>query len=356
MSDDKKTAVYIRRIAITNYKGIDHLDLAFPEPLMAHDPDVMVLGSANGVGKTSVLECCALLLLAVDLGAYQLELSWEDFNSLDIPDLIIRAGSDVTTIAGDIEVYGAREHVEFHMERDGTLRFRCPTRTGERKSRNQVVAILHSIWGVTPEPVAVSTFAAFNSYRKVQQGFLDLGMMVEKPGFRKRNPSIQSEQQANSFKVLMLRTMMGKADLFELDREAERDSDIATVKLNELFQRFAGGTVSRLRPSPDNAVDFRIEPDDGGTPYTFDGLSSGQKEIISTLFLVWFYTINHPRTVLIDEPELHLNAQWHRTFVNSLLSLAPQNQYILATHSEFVMGSVDKERRVLLSVEPSVVG
>jgi len=118
--------------------------------------------------------------------------------------------------------------------------------------------------------------------------------------------------------------------------------------LNELFRRFAGGTVSRLRPSPDNAVDFRIEPEDGSAPYTFDGLSSGQKEIISTLFLVWFYTVDHPRTVLIDEPELHINAQWHRTFVKSLLSLAPQNQYILATHSEYIMDSVDQDRRTLL--------
>ena len=52
--------------------------------------------------------------------------------------------------------------------------------------------------------------------------------------------------------------------------------------------------------------------------------------------------------MLIDEQELHLNAQWHRSFVKNLVSLAPQNQYIMATHSEDVMDSVGEDRRVLL--------
>ena len=53
--------------------------------------------------------------------------------------------------------------------------------------------------------------------------------------------------------------------------------------------------------------------------------------------------------VFIDEPELHLNAQWHRGFVKNLIGLAPQNQYIIATHSEDIMDSVSEDRRALLS-------
>ena len=32
---------------------------------MEADPDVMVIGSENGLGKTSILECCSLLLSAL---------------------------------------------------------------------------------------------------------------------------------------------------------------------------------------------------------------------------------------------------------------------------------------------------
>jgi predicted ATP-dependent endonuclease of OLD family len=51
---------------------------------------------------------------------------------------------------------------------------------------------------------------------------------------------------------------------------------------------------------------------------------------------------------LIDEPELHLNAEWHGDFVRQLHKLAPQNQYILATHSEEMFRSVDECYRAIL--------
>jgi predicted ATP-dependent endonuclease of OLD family len=77
-------------------------------------------------------------------------------------------------------------------------------------------------------------------------------------------------------------------------------------------------------------------------------LSSGQKEMIATLFLIWKNTKKQPSIVLIDEPELHLNAEWHGDFVRQLYKLAPQNQYILATHSEEIFRSVDERHRSVL--------
>ena len=65
----------------------------------------------------------------------------------------------------------------------------------------------------------------------------------------------------------------------------------------------------------------------------FDGLSSGQKEIVSTLFYIYINTVNSPKVVLIDEPELHLNPEWHRPFMNWITKNLPLNQYIFATHS-----------------------
>ena len=119
-------------------------------------------------------------------------------------------------------------------------------------------------------------------------------------------------------------------------------------KLNELLERYASGKIEKLRPAPDNTVDFRITPKEGGESYAFDGLSSGQKEIISTLFLIWRYTLENSGIILIDEPELHLNAEWHHDFVRQVYELAPENQYIVATHSEDIFSSVDETRRVLL--------
>ena len=49
-------------MSLRNYKGIDEVELLLPAPRMAEDPDVIVIGSQNGLGKTSILECCSLLL------------------------------------------------------------------------------------------------------------------------------------------------------------------------------------------------------------------------------------------------------------------------------------------------------
>jgi hypothetical protein len=63
------TGCKLRRLEIEKLKAIDRLELDLPGPLMEGDPDVFVIGSANGVGKTSVLEACALLKIAFAFGS-----------------------------------------------------------------------------------------------------------------------------------------------------------------------------------------------------------------------------------------------------------------------------------------------
>ena len=53
----------IDRLSIRNYKGIDELDIEFPQSPISGLPDVVAIGSRNGVGKSSVLECSALMLV-----------------------------------------------------------------------------------------------------------------------------------------------------------------------------------------------------------------------------------------------------------------------------------------------------
>jgi predicted ATPase len=150
----------------------------------------------------------------------------------------------------------------------------------------------------------------------------------------------------STFKLEILRLMMSKANLFETIKEEQ--ADITLVKLNELVERYTGGRIEKLRPSKDNTVDFRVHMNQSLGSFTFDGLSSGQKEIISTVFLIWHSTRKLPAIVLIDEPELHLNTGWHRDFIHQLVTLAPNNQYIIATHSEDIFASVGEGQRALL--------
>jgi len=123
------------------------------------------------------------------------------------------------------------------------------------------------------------------------------------------------------------------------------DAEEAVRQLNKLTSVYAGG---RLQPDlKGDAIHLLFRGPLGLIP--FDNLSSGQKDIISTLFLIWETTRTQPGIVLIDEPELHMNAEWRVNFVQTLFDLAPWNQYILATHSEDIFGSVPAHQRILLS-------
>jgi predicted ATP-binding protein involved in virulence len=70
-------------------------------------------------------------------------------------------------------------------------------------------------------------------------------------------------------------------------------------------------------------------------PYGIDALSSGERHLFTFLALV--VTDARDRDFLIiDEPEISLNATWQRSLVKLLEDLAPDTQIILASHSPII--------------------
>ncbi len=293
MTLHRKIPIKIRRIAIRNYKGIDEFEMTLPMPRMPDDPDILVMGSRNGLGKTSIIECCSLLLLALRLREDSFKLR-DRYSIVDVPDLLIRTGFHFAEIEGDIVLGENAITLEIRIDRHGVVKISGES-LREKMFENELLLsesdtddLIKAICGFTPNPVVENTFLLFHSYRKVQEGNPELGMMVERGRSPRRNPFQRYEFPMSAFKLQMLRSLMGRANLFEFVEDQEPSEVIE--KLNELLGFYAGGTISKLRPSSDNTVDFRIKPINGEGSFTFDGLSSGQKEIISTLFLIWYHT------------------------------------------------------------------
>lgn len=117
----------------------------------------------------------------------------------------------------------------------------------------------------------------FHSYRKVQDGNPELGIMVDEPSYNlPYQPSRWRRRYDFSvirFKVIILRSLIQQAGLFELSEVG--NSGTAIEQLNKLLRVYAGGEISKLRPRADNTVEFRIDLKGGGDSFTFDGLSSG---------------------------------------------------------------------------------
>jgi predicted ATPase len=349
--------IRLSRLKISDYKKIDSLEIDFTPPLMQGDPDILLLGSKNGGGKTSVLECCSLLILSA-LFRDQFKSITNEL-SLDIASLLVKAGQEKASIECTVEKNTKECILSLEISYEEGF-FVTNVKIDEKDESffgfnrkdypDAFDYSFSSIFAFSSEPLIIPPLLHFNSYRKVQESNPELGMMWDdyrgNYDMRRRTGMRSIVSPVSSFKLEILRSLMGQASLFE-DADREQSRNILSI-LNSLILRYCGGQIEHLRPLPDNKIDIRIKPLNGRESFSFDGLSSGQKEMIATLFLIWKNTKDQPSIVLIDEPELHLNAEWHSDFVRQLHRLAPNNQYILATHSEEMFRSVDERHRAVL--------
>lgn len=341
-------------IDVENYKSLDSLHLDFVPPSTSDELDAYVLGSRNGVGKSSLLECCALAVIALQ---HPEVLKWTSGprTLFDPSELLIRSGANTARIQA--KILSGRKHKELNVEltKNGFTTTIDKKPIGgdaprRRESPLDVDSLLDSLLGFNSEPLIASSLLLFHSYRKVVEGSSSLGAMLDPAQARRTVASRLWATRAgplSTFKVILVQALMARSGLFE-GVKSQGDNKAILEKLNSLIEDFAGGRVDKLRPGQDGTLELRVAPIKGGASFSFDGLSSGQKEIIATLFLIWYTTRDKPSIVLIDEPELHLNAEWQRMFVHRLAELAPNNQYILATHSEEIFASVSESHRIML--------
>ncbi|ULL06143.1 AAA family ATPase [Pseudomonas putida] len=70
--------------------------------------------------------------------------------------------------------------------------------------------------------------------------------------------------------------------------------------------------------------------------------SKGEKTLLC-LLLVAYLTGDKEMVFLLDEPDLSLHIKWQRQLLTSMRALAPNSQYIVATHSPALVGRTEGE-------------
>ncbi len=74
---------------------------------------------------------------------------------------------------------------------------------------------------------------------------------------------------------------------------------------------------------------------------TIEGLSSGERQLL-VIFAHSFFNRHAGKNnvFIIDEPELSLHLGWQEKFSETIFSINPKSQYILATHSPEIIGNL----------------
>ena len=126
--------IRLRHLNIQNFKAFDKLEIDLPPPLMEDDSDIFIMGSKNGLGKTSFLEACFMLFLAGLTETNEFSFShYVDFDlrryvdmPIDFPDLMVRAGASEAIIEGSFAIRDKNANVIFSLQRDGTVKVKYP--------------------------------------------------------------------------------------------------------------------------------------------------------------------------------------------------------------------------------------
>jgi predicted ATPase len=92
----------------------------------------------------------------------------------------------------------------------------------------------------------------------------------------------------------------------------------------------------------DELGEFDIRFYDGENDYTYEGLSSGEKNVLQLLIGFVGERI-HQSVVLIDELELHQHPVWQRKLVHMVPQMGKGNQIIATTHSPYLRGAVEPD-------------
>jgi predicted ATP-binding protein involved in virulence len=336
----------ISQLTLTHYRGASSL------PLILH-PRLNIFVGMNGAGKSSVLDAAAILL------------SW-------MVNRIKRASASGRPIA-EQDIYNgeASANLEITCQFAGNYFGWNLTKTRKGHNNREFGSILVALAEVATRlrSEISETNAQLNlplfAYYPVNRAVLDIPLRIrERHSFDLLSAYDESLTSGASFRRFFewfreredLENENRKYvdDLLKPEGFQFPDPHLEAVRraLAQFMPEFSQLTVRR---SP-----LRMEVQKRGRRLTVNQLSDGEKCLMAMIGdLARRLAIANPlrenplegeAVVLIDEIDLHLHPSWQRMVVPRLMSVFPNCQFLISTHSPHVITHAQPEHLFLLSV------
>ena len=320
----------LNSINIEGFRGIPNLELEFPK-------QVNVLVGVNGVGKSAVLDCTAIMLSRL-IGR-------------------IRSSAGTGRYFTHSDINNRRQWTKNEIEvafQGKPLRWSVvKTRRGQQKQRISGLVDLRRDVELFRSKLAEDEAARLPLavYYPVNRAVLDIPLRI-----RKRHPfdRLAAYDQAlsgewSSFRVFFewFREREDLENEKRLDKPEFRDSQLQAVRT--ATERFlAGFRGLKVRRSP-----LRMVVEKHGEELIVNQLSDGEKCTLAMAGdLARRMAIANPAmvdplqgeaVVLIDEIDLHLHTGWQRRLIAALTKTFPKCQFLLSTHSPSILGHLDSK-------------
>jgi predicted ATP-binding protein involved in virulence len=324
----------VRRLEMKSFRGFRELTLEFTQP-------VSVLVGVNGAGKTSILNCLAVLLSQVSSGILSRTGHGRRFTESDIQldapytqntaEAIFEGTPVRWTLALGRRGYppqvssnltGLKEIITRVQERNAAGQYRLP------------LAIYYPVNRAPDVPSRVRTHHEFGPLSAFDEALIGGGWNFRLffEWFRERE-DLENEQRLRQ-------------------GAAHKDPQLEAVR-TAIHRLVPGFSNLRVQRYPQRMI---VQKE--GTALEVNQLSDGEKCLLAMAGdLGRRLALANPSladplsaeaVVLIDEIELHLHPGWQRMVVDALQRTFPNCQFIMTTHSPQVLSQVPAQAVILI--------
>lgn len=316
--------MHIEELQLENFRGFAQLTIPFERHLT-------VLVGVNGSGKSSILDALAVLLAMV-VRTNALPGEPRAFTDRDV-----RVECEST--------WALCKYV--HEGRDGFYdeRHRRRSTRGQRRPFDQ-----HSRGSTNPSlvlPLAI--------YYPSRRSVLDTPERLREPHSFEPVDALDLALEARVDFRLFFEWFRDREDI-ENERRAQESTSYRDPALSAVREAIVAFMPNVSEPRVQRAPRQRFVLTKDGSTLEIDQLSDGERTLLALVgdlarrlsMANPTDALKHEAVVMIDEVELHLHPGLQRDVVAGLRRTFPNVQFILTTHSPFVLGAVPAESIRLL--------
>ncbi|MBR8828895.1 MAG: AAA family ATPase [Gomphosphaeria aponina SAG 52.96 = DSM 107014] len=326
----------VKSMKINSFRGIRDLSLNF-KPTQA----TVIIGS-NGVGKSSILDCLAILLSSltnefIEQDEEKLTLKQEDINN---------------------NRQETKNEITILWENSQEVTWECSLFKTARKNTASNISVNKLIEKIDEKLTASSEQnLPLAIYYRVNRSVLDIPLRIRtKYAFEQSSAYYQALiSDKNDFRLFF--TWFREREDLENEKRLNENNDYKDPQLEAVRQAITSlmpdFTHLRIKRSPLCMTIIKQ-----GEELIVNQLSDGEKCLLAMAGdLARRLAIANPNlseplqgngVVLIDEIELHLHPQWQRKIIPDLTRTFPNCQFIITTHSPQVLSHVQPERIYIL--------
>ncbi|MGF1541820.1 MAG: AAA family ATPase [Pleurocapsa sp.] len=328
----------VKQLKINSFRGIIDLTLNFD----LNEPTVFI--GINGVGKSSIIDCLAILLSWFTARVQNPQGTGSYFSDSDINNLKQETHNQITVNAFDFEdINWSLTKVKKGYSKTTNSNLSNIKLIVEKIKSNHLDNHLASL------PLAV--------YYPTNRAVLDVPLRIkQKHLFEPINAYDSALAKGKIDFRRFFEWFRNREDLenenFRYNPQPKQDRQLKAVR-NAIYQILEGFSDLRVKRSP-----LRMTLEKDGQELIVNQLSDGEKCLLAMIGdLARRLAIANPgcpdplkgeAIVLIDEIELHLHPKWQREIIAALKRTFLNCQFIITTHSPQVLSNIKPENIYVL--------